>query len=139
MNKIHTILYLLIMAATFYSCSEDSSTTEIPDTKSAIVLSAMGDGIRGEVSAKAAPAFPNNGEIGVLAGYYVDGEPVDWKSYSDIDNARATVSGVSADSVYSFAWDSPKYWPFDNRELAFMAYSPRPNNESVFLDVTNTI
>lgn len=137
MNKIIYTISILIVLSVFYSCDSDTSN-DIDETRDPIILSASGNNIRGEVSTKAAPDFPNNGEIGILAGYYTAGEPVDWKSYDDISNARATVGSVSADSVYSFKWDQVKYWPFDNRELAFMAYSPKSNDESVFLDATNS-
>lgn len=138
MNKLLNTILIMTIGCMLYSCDSDTSNTG-PDDRAPIILSAAGSGINADVSEKAVPTFPNNEEIAIVAGYYVAGQPTDWKSYSDIDNARATVSSVTTDSVYSFVWDEKKYWPFDNRELVFMAYSPMVNYESVYIDASNSV
>jgi len=72
--------------------------------------------------------FPNNGSIGVIAAEY-NTTAIDWTSYPDIDNAPATATSVT-NGIYTFSWPSNdiKYWPFDNSQLVFMAYSPRTEN-----------
>ncbi len=76
---------------------------------------------------KAAEGFPNNGSIGVIAARYNNTEADYWNTYPDINNAAATATSV-ANGVYNFSWDEIKYWPFDNSQLVFMAYSPRTEN-----------
>ena len=136
MENLKIVLAILIVVV-FYSCNKDDGSKIEPGK--AIIISASGNDVKSGIITKAAPAFPNNGEIAVIAGYYTNGVPVDWTSYNDISNTRATVGSVTTDSVYSFTWDTPKYWPFDNRPLAFMAYSPLADNTSVFLDASNSV
>jgi len=72
--------------------------------------------------------FPNSGSIGVIAAEY-NATAIDWTSYPDINNAPATATSLT-NGIYTFSWPSNaiKYWPFDNSQLVFMAYSPRTEN-----------
>lgn len=73
---------------------------------------------------RAVTDFPNGGRIGILASTTYNGNLTNWSAYPDINNVGATAVSVDASGVYSFSWDTPKYWPFDGSDLYFMAYSP---------------
>lgn len=137
-NKKIIILFLSAIGFTLPACDNDKHE-DIPDGRVPITLSSSAFGDGGGMKLRAVPEFPNDQAIGVVSAFYNEGPPFDWTSYSDINNARATVSSVTPDSIYYFAWDETKYWPFDDRPIVFMAYSPYPNGESVILDATNSI
>lgn len=71
--------------------------------------------------------FPNAQRIGVVAAYY-NGGNVDWMSYNDINDAVATAGASDVNGVYPFTWDAQRYWPLDNSELVFLAYSPHSSD-----------
>lgn len=89
-----------------------------------------------EINSKAAAGFPNNGRIGVIAAEY--NNPVDWYSYPDIDDAGATATSAT-NGLYSFTWDTGqiKYWPFDNSQLVFMAYSPKVSENTSTMSLSS--
>lgn len=127
MNRIYIYLLVLGCFALPYSCS-DAETDSNSDGLPGVISLSTNSGVTGDISRSAIGSFPNNGRIGVIAAnYHSNPDSIDWKSYSDIFDIGATANLVSGNS-YTFDWDSPKYWPFDNKQLVFLAYSP-PINE----------
>jgi len=69
------------------------------------------------------------GDIGVIGALYpAENAPVDWTSYPDLDNVKAGAVSRDGDGVYSFKWETQKYWPFDSTQLLFKAYYPHTDN-----------
>lgn len=133
MRTYKNILILLACAAMAASCGSkdpddcgcdnpgEGNNTE-QQAKEAIMLSGIHDT---EVMVTRAD-FPNAKRIGVVAAYY-NGGNTDWMSYNDINNAVAT-AGTDNSGIYPFTWDTQRYWPLDNSELVFMAYSPHSSD-----------
>lgn len=135
MNRIHITGILTGILFILSGCGSGDSPQGPQDGR--ITLQAGASGISGEMDTRAAEGFPNDGSIGVIAGYYNDGKAVDWTSYADIDNAHA-VAATKTGNEYFFEFDQVRYWPFDGRSLSFMAYSPYATTNNVLLDDTNT-
>lgn len=72
--------------------------------------------------------FPNAKRIGVVATYH-NGGVHDWLAYNDINNEAATAK-TPVSGTYPFAWQNQKYWPLDNSELVFLAYSPHSSDNA---------
>lgn len=126
MNKIYkyTFTLLLVLAAAFYGCENvDVDASRVNVGNDPIVLSSVYDSSLAET--RAATNFPNNGSIGIVAATALHDTIAftDWSQYSDINNVQA-IAVSETNGVYSFQWDTQKYWPFDGADLYFMAYSP---------------
>jgi len=150
MKKIYVyILILLCGIMVFPGCSSDIDDGQQPgketpgeeeepeELRGSIYLSSTAETT--SFTTRAAEGFPNNGSIGVIAAQYTGGA-VNWTSYPDINNTPATATSVSG-GIYTYSWpnNNIKYWPFDNSQLVFMAYSPHTDNiGNIFLDATRT-
>lgn len=124
MNKIYKYTLLLALAGAFNGCEKaDVDAPRVNVGNDPIVLSSV---YRSSIAeTRAATNFPNNGSIGIVAATALHDTIAltDWSQYSDINNVQA-VAVSEANGVYSFQWDTQKYWPFDGANLYFMAYSP---------------
>lgn len=122
-NKYWMALGVTLAMLTGCNDNDDGGSADID--RQILALSA---GIQSETAGTRAGStnFPNDGVIAVTAAYYAGAGTTDWTSYSDIQNARAeTDQDLGSGATYTFAWDTPRYWPFDGRELVFIAYSPQ--------------
>jgi len=123
-NKYWMALGVTLAVLTGCHDNDEGGSTDID--RQILVLSAGMES--GTVGTRAGSTnFPNDGVIAVTAAYYTGaGTATDWTSYSDIQNARAeTDQDLSSGATYTFAWDTPRYWPFNGSELVFIAYSPQ--------------
>lgn len=135
MRTIIKILTAAIPALLLWSCDTGKPGQE---ETGAIALSGAPVAVAKATGTRAAAGFPNEGSIGVIAAYDEGNGAIDWLSYPDIYNARATATGV-AGGVYSFTWNEPKYWPYDDRKLSFMAYSPAAGSQYFLLSTETPI
>lgn len=122
MSRINKYLGLMLSVVILSSCSSDDIIT--PDEHSSpeiIKFSANSSSISSKLTRAEAAEFPNDGKIGIRAALAVDS--INWFVSPYLDNASATVKAKVGDN-YSFDLDEVKYWPFDDSELVFMAYSP---------------
>ena len=135
-SKIYFSLLLLGCLTFLYSCS-DKEAEGIPSEPSGVISLSAGSDSDFGISRSSIGSFPNNGRIGITAAYYNSNpDSINWKSYADIFDTGATAV-LSSGNSYTFTWDSPKYWPFDNKQLVFLAYSPpvSETNNGFLLDV----
>lgn len=124
MKNIYFSLLTLCCFTFLNSCSDAETNSGTDELPGAIALSTNLD-LSTSVSRSSIGLFPNNGRIGVTATYYHGGglDSTNWASYPDIyDDAATAVVGSS--NSYTFTWDNLKYYPFDGKQLVFMAYSP---------------
>lgn len=139
MKKLYKYIILSCCAGILAGCNPELDEVSTPERggeneggttaeRSAILLSASAGT---EFGTKATGSFPNDGKIAVTAAYY-NGVSVNWLSYPDIQNTTATANQIN-DTHYEFVWNNNdiKYWPFDDSELVFMAYSPVPDGSAV--------
>lgn len=130
-TRIYNIILIVFATALFAGCSEDK--TEPVEERAAIRLSSCTEICHyvtraGSLTRAGATDFPNEGRIGVIAALYNPTIEADWNSYSDINNVSA-IAIEEVDNTYEFEWESGmKYWPFDETNLIFMAYSPYTEN-----------
>ena len=119
--------YIHIIAAAILLLFQGCTQTELEEQEikgDEILLSSQAEETSSAV--RAVGNFPNDGTIGLFATTQYDSNEAasaNWREYSDINNAKATVSSVN-NGVYAFTWEEKKYWPFDGSDLYFAAYSP---------------
>ncbi len=124
------IKYTILIACStlLFSCSSDITDDPIPKEASKtdeIQLSSL-NSQSSLVTRAELNDFPNGGNIGVIGALYSQA-PINWNSYSDLDNVPANAASVEGD-LFNFNWVTQKYWPFDGSQLVFMAYSPFTDN-----------
>lgn len=125
MKTIYKYILPLCGAALLSSCSDKGKEGPEDEPRAPIALSGTSATV---ASLSKASAFPNAGSIGILAAR-PGGVTPDWTGYADINNAEVTGTLNLDGTTYSYTWNTPKYWPMDNSELIFMAYSPHTANE----------
>ncbi len=139
MKYIYGTMVALILAL-LTGCSDKDDPAVVvtePDSRQ-LILSA---GIESETTTTRAgnTNFPNDGVIVVTAAEYAGAGTTDWTSYADIQNARAeTDQRLSSGATYTFDWDADHYWPFDDSQLVFIAYSPETGTNSGVERIDNT-
>ena len=118
-NIIYTLM--IVSPLLFGGCDNDHDdlAEERNSSVKEIMLSSKSSSL---AISKATTTFPNNGSIGVVGALYNE-SGIDWTSYPDLTNVEATATSEN-NGVYSFNWKTPKYWPFDETQLVFLAYSP---------------
>lgn len=121
--KKYFFLFSLMGVASLFGCShsEEHAKNELEEITLSGGMEVSTE--TGSITTKASSSFPNAGKIGVIAAYN-NTNGIDWKTYDDIQNAEATTSSPAADQSYAFDWAIPHYWPCDDCELVFLAYSP---------------
>ncbi|MCC8089001.1 MAG: fimbrillin family protein [Rikenellaceae bacterium] len=142
MKKLYDYIIIACCAGILAGCNSELDEVSTPERNgeeesaenSAILLSAPAGT---EYGTKALGDFPNSGRIAVTAAYY-NGGSVNWLSYADIQNTPATANQISG-NYYEFTWDDVKYWPFDDSELVFMAYSPLADGSAVKMGYDPTV
>jgi len=130
-TRIYNIILIVFATALFAGCSEDKTVPV--EEKTPIRLSSCTEICHyvtraGSLTRAGATDFPNEGRIGVIATLYNPARQADWTAYSDLDNVPAIATN-EVDDTYEFEWENGvKYWPFDETNLIFMAYSPYTDN-----------
>lgn len=119
---------IYLVAGTFLlsGCSNDLQQPETDGERTPIVFSASGITVSAEEQTRAAgDAFPNSGEITIVAAEATS-TTADWgKLYMDHVAATAATEASSKHSVTTDG-STVYYWPFNPDEyLSFAAYSPR--------------
>ncbi len=135
MKNFIYLLFLFIPVA-LSGCGDSETGTEPVSGDTPGMIGLVGPGVETITGSRAVADFPNSRQIGVIAAEYTAGS-IDWTSYADIDNAVATAIDETG-GLFSFSWSDAKYWPMDDRELVFMAYSPPANGTSVILAADRT-
>lgn len=131
-DKIKIYITLIVCSTFLWSCNNDNDQEPVnngEEDRQTIQLVTSSSGID-ESSVGLRSAVTNligAGDIGVIGALYTEGAPIVWTSYPDLDNVKAHAVGVSG-GIYSFDWDTQKYWPFDGTQLVFMAYYPYTSN-----------
>ncbi|MCD7900708.1 MAG: fimbrillin family protein [Bacteroides sp.] len=123
MIKAYTYLKIFVCLVIFYGCDQTHTGVDQLGNNEIMLSSVVKP--NGFTTTRATD-FPNSGSIGVVAATELSSIPhvtMNWTNYPDISNAEATATSV-VNGVYSFNWETQKYWPFDGSDLYFMAYSP---------------
>lgn len=130
-DKIKIYLTFIVCSMLLPGCSDDDDKVPVnkgKENRQAIQLvssSGVNESTVGLRSAVTNLIGADN--IGVIGALYTEGFPIVWTSYPDLNNVKAHAVGVNG-GVYSFDWETQKYWPFDGTELVFRAYYPYTSN-----------
>lgn len=121
---------LVVCSILLWGCNNDDDKEPVNDeNENSGMIQLVSSSLIDDSSVQTRSAVANligAGDIGVIGALY-NGTGIDWTSYPDLNNVKAHAVTVSG-GVYSFDWDSQKYWPFDGSQLVFMAYYPYTDN-----------